>query len=320
MKALITGITGQSGSYLAELLLDQNIEVFGLVRRSSIGNTQRIDHLRGKIVIAFGDMCDPVSLNHAVGYVKPDWVFNFAAQSFVGESWRQPKYTFDVVAGGTLNLLEAVRNYAPNAKFIQASSSEMFGASPPPQNELTPFYPRSPYGIAKLAAHWSCVNYRESYGMPISCAIFFNMESARRGIEFVTRKVSHGVAMIANGKATELRLGNLDAKRDWSHARDHVRAAFRMILADKPDDYVIGSGTAYSVRNFVERAFTHANLNWQDYVVIDPALVRPAEVNYLLANATKAKGTLGWRTMGDLQELVEEMVDNDMQLVKEGGV
>lgn len=311
-RALVTGITGMDGSYLAELLLAQGYQVWGLVRRCSTRNTDRIEHLLNDLILLQGDMTDPVSLDHVVKSAMPELVVNLAAMSFVGESWRQPLLTFSVVATGTANLLESVRRYVPEAKFYQASSSEQFGSMPPPQNELTNFHPRSPYGVSKTAAHWWAVNYRESYNMNVSCGILFNHSGARRGIEFVERKVSHGVAQIVKKRSKELLLGNLDAKRDWGHSKDYMRAAMLMTDQKIPDDYVIGTGIAHSVQNLVETAFRYVNLDWREYVKLDERFLRPAEVNHLLADPRKAKEKLGWTPTVTFADLVAEMVEYDL--------
>lgn len=317
-RALVTGCTGQGGSYLVELLVEKGYEVFGLVRRSSYGNTQRVDHLRGKMSFIFGDLCDQGSLNHAVAYCKPHWIFNLACQSYVGESWRQPKYTLDTVAGGTLGMLEAMRAFAPDAKFYLAASSEQFGAALPPQNEFTQFHPRSPYGVAKCAAFWAARNYRESYKLFVSSAINFNNESPRRGFEFVTRKITTAVARIVYEKQNELCLGNIQAKRDWGFSKEYMEAAILMLEQDEPDDYVIGTGVAHTVEEFLKHCFNYVGLNWQNYVRIDPSLIRPAEVDHLLADARKARVKLGWEPKITFQKLAEMMVENDLRLVAEG--
>ncbi len=295
-KALITGITGQDGSYLAELLLGKGYTVYGLARRTSSTNTSRIDHIMDKIELVPGDMTDQGSLVNVIKHCEPDEVYNLAAQSFVGSSWSQPLYTGDVTALGVTRLLEAIRINGLNAKYYQASSSEMFGkVQQTPQSESTPFYPRSPYAVAKLYGHWITINYRESYNMFACSGILFNHESPRRGIEFVTRKISDGVARIYHGLNKELRLGNLDAKRDWGFAGDYVEAMWKMLQHDTPDDYVIATGETHTVKEFCEIAFETAGLDWEKYVKVDPKFMRPAEVNLLLGDASKARKALGWQ-------------------------
>jgi len=313
--ALITGVTGQDGSYLAELLLDKNYDVYGMVKRASNPNTQRIDHILDKITIVNGDMTDPVSLNTIVKEVQPDEIYNLAAQSFVGYSWQQPQQTAMTNGIGVVQLLEAVRHHGNgDERIYQASTSEMFGkVQEIPQREITPFYPRSPYGCAKLYAHWMCVNYRESYGMHISNGILFNHEGPRRGLEFVTRKITDGVAKIITGKADELRLGNLDAKRDWGYAPDFTRAMYLMLQQDDPDDYVIATGETHSIQEFVEKAFEHVDLVWQDYVKQDERFMRPADVDVLIGDTTKATQKLGWKPEIKFDELVKIMVDSDVK-------
>jgi GDPmannose 4,6-dehydratase len=313
-NALVTGISGQDGSYLAELLLDKGYNVYGLLRRLSSPNTSRIDHIIDSIELVQGDLTDQSSLNEAIRISDPDEVYNLAAQSFVGTSWNQPVHTADVTGIGVVRVLEAVRHFAPSARTYQASSSEMFGkVQETPQTEQTKFYPRSPYGFAKVFGYWACVNYRESYDMHISNGILFNHESPRRGIEFVTRKITDGVARIKNGLADELRLGNLDARRDWGYAGDYVEAMWSILQQDKPDDYVIATGETHSVQEFVELAFSRAGLDWEKYVVIDPKFVRPAEVQLLLGDPSKAKKVLGWEPKIKFKELVEIMVDADLK-------
>ncbi|CAJ35683.1 GDP-mannose 4,6-dehydratase [Methanocella arvoryzae] len=315
-SALITGITGQDGSYLAELLLTKGYEVHGLVRRTSSINTARIEHILDKIQLVQGDLTDESSLVSAIRQTKPDEIYNLAAQSFVGSSWSQPIFTAETTAIGVTRLLEAIRTTGSDAKFYQASSSEMFGkVQATPQNEKTPFYPRSPYAVAKLYGHWITVNYRESFGMYACSGILFNHESPRRGIEFVTRKISDGVARIYHGLQDELRLGNLDSKRDWGFAGDYVEAMWLMLQQEKPDDYVVGSGETHSVREFCELAFGAAGLDWEKYVKIDPRFVRPAEVDLLLGDASKAKKVLGWKPKVTFPELVKMMVESDIELV-----
>ena len=313
-NALITGISGQDGSYLAELLLDKGYNVYGLLRRLSSPNTSRIDHIIDSVELVQGDLTDQSSLNEAMRVSEPDEVYNLAAQSFVGTSWNQPVHTADVTGIGVVRVLEAVRHFAPSARLYQASSSEMFGkVQETPQTEQTKFYPRSPYGFAKVFGYWACVNYRESYDMHISNGILFNHESPRRGIEFVTRKITDGVARIKYGLSDELRLGNLDARRDWGYAGDYVEAMWSMLQQDKPDDYVIATGETHSVQEFVELAFSRAGLDWEKYVVVDPKFVRPAEVQLLLGDPSKAKEVLGWEPKIKFKELVEMMVDADLK-------
>ncbi|MBI2055912.1 MAG: GDP-mannose 4,6-dehydratase [Candidatus Sungbacteria bacterium] len=312
--ALITGITGQDGSYLAEFLLEKGYKVYGLERRSSSKNRHNIEHIADKIKFVSGDLLDEASLVHALREVRPDEVYNLASQSFVGESWKQPVYTGEVTGLGAIRILEAVRQVNPKIKFYQASSSEMFGATrEAPQNENTPFYPRSPYAVAKLAAHWITVNYRESYGMFAVSGILFNHESPRRGHEFVTRKITNGVARIKTGRAKELRLGTLSAKRDWGFAGDYVEAMWKMLQQKKPKDYVIGTGKTHSVEDFVKAAFSHAGLDWRKFVKIDKQFVRPAEVNHLWADSSRAKKELGWTAKADFNGLVKMMVDADLK-------
>ena len=312
--ALITGVTGQDGSYLAELLLEKGYRVVGVVRRTSHDSYERIGHLLERIEIVPADLLDQHSLTTVIGDVKPDEIYNLAAQSFVPTSWSQPVLTGEFTALGVTRLLEAVRLASPGARFYQASSSEMFGkAVQTPQNERTPFYPRSPYGVAKVYGHWITVNYRESYGIHAVSGILFNHESPRRGLEFVTRKISHAVARIKLGLDDELRLGNLDARRDWGYAGDYVKAMWSMLQQPEPADYVVGTGETHSVRAFVERAFRHVGLDWQDHVQIDPALVRPAEVDLLQADAAKAREQLGWEPAVSFDDLVVMMVDADIE-------
>ncbi len=311
--ALITGITGQDGSYLAEFLLEQGYEVHGMVRRSSVGNLQRIEHLTGQITLHDADLLDMYSLVKLIGDVRPTEVYNLAAQSFVPTSWKEPVLTAEFTGLGVTRVLDAIRIVDPTIRFYQASSSEMFGrVREVPQSERTPFWPRSPYAVAKVYGHWITVNYRESYGMFACSGILFNHESPRRGIEFVTRKITHTVAKIKLGLADELRLGNLKSKRDWGFAGDYVRAMWLMLQQDEPDDFVVGTGETHSVESFVEAAFDHVGLNWRDYVVIDPKFYRPAEVELLVANPSKAKETLGWEPSVSFDELVKMMVDTDL--------
>ena len=312
--ALITGITGQDGSYLAELLLAKGYEVVGVVRRTSHDSYERIGHMLDRLAIVPADLLDQHSLTGVIGEVQPDEIYNLAAQSFVPTSWTQPVLTGEFTALGVTRILEAIRLAHPEAKFYQASSSEMFGkAVETPQNESTPFYPRSPYGVAKVYGHWITVNYRESYDLFAVSGILFNHESPRRGLEFVTRKVTDGVARIKRGVLDKLRLGNLDARRDWGYAGDYVEAMWIMLQQDEPDDYVIGSGQTKSVRDLVEVAFGHVGLEWQEYVEVDQAFIRPAEVEILLADPSKAKTELGWRPKVGFEELVRMMVDSDME-------
>jgi GDPmannose 4,6-dehydratase len=314
-RALITGITGQDGSYLAEMLLQQGYRVYGLVRRSSSQNYDRINHLLGEIELIPGDLLDQNSLMEALKTSNPDEVYNLASQSFVPASWNEPVHTGEVNAIGVIRLLDAIRTITPKVKFYQASSSEMFGAAQEvPQNEKTPFYPRSPYAISKVYAHWITINYRESYGMFACSGIGFNHESPRRGLEFVTRKITHAAAKIKLGLQRELRLGNLEAKRDWGYAGDYVHAMWLMLQQDEPDDYVISSGKAHSVRDVCEIAFSLLGLNYKDYVVVDPKFQRPAEVNQLLGNPAKARAKLGWECKVSFEELIKMMVDGDYKL------
>jgi GDPmannose 4,6-dehydratase len=312
-RALITGITGQDGSYLAELLLAKDYEVFGVVRRTSHHGLARIDHIADRITLLPADLLDQHSLTVALQQTKPHEVYNLAAQSYVPTSWSQPVLTGEFTALGVTRMLEAIRLVHPTARFYQASSSEMFGkVTETPQRETTPFYPRSPYGVAKAYGHWITVNYRESYNIYAVSGILFNHESPRRGIEFVTRKVTDGVARIKAGLASELRLGNLDAHRDWGYAGDYVDAMWRMLQPDTPQDYVIGTGVMHSVRDLVEVAFSRAGLDWQKYVKLDPAFIRPAEVDLLLADATCAREQLGWTPTVGFRQLIEMMVDADL--------
>lgn len=324
-RALITGITGQDGSYLAEFLLEKGYEVIGMVRRTSTVNFSRISHIQDKITLVSGDLLDQSSLIYILEKYQPDEVYNLAAQSFVPTSFEQPVFTGEVTALGVTRLLEAIRIVNPKIKFYQASSSEMFGkAREVPQNENTPFYPRSPYGVAKVYAHWITVNYRESYGIFACSGILFNHESPRRGLEFVTRKVTYNAAKIKLGLAKELRLGNLDARRDWGFAGDYVKAMWLMLQQPEPDDYVVGTGETHSVRELCELAFGYLGLDWKKYVVQDPALFRPADVDLLVADATKARTKLGWKPTVTFEELIKMMVDADLELVqkqmKEGKV
>jgi len=313
-KALITGITGQDGSYLAELLLEKGYEVHGLVRRSSSFNTWRIDHIRDDLVLHYGDLVDQNSLARTLEAVAADEIYNLAAQSHVKVSFEMPEYTTDVTAMGVLRVLDAVRELGLKTRVYQAGSSEMFGlVRESPQSESTPFHPRSPYGVAKVFGHWTAVNYRESYGIHVSNGILFNHESPRRGENFVTRKITMGLAKIKKGKARELRLGNLDAKRDWGYAKDFVDAMWLILQRDQPDDYVVATGETHSVREFLEEAFSYAGLDWEDHVVVDPKYFRPAEVDVLLGDPRKAQTVLGWKRRVGFKELVRLMVDADME-------
>src|SRR2546423_2743084 len=312
-RAIITGITGQDGSYLAELLLEQGYEVVGTVRRSSAPNLWRIDHLLDRITLKPADLLDQLSLLRVIDEVRPAEIYNLAAMSFVPASWDQPLLTGEYNAQGVTRLLDAVRQVDTSIKIYQASSSEMFGkVREVPQTETTPFYPRSPYGVSKVFAHYITINYRESYDLFAVSGMLFNHESPRRGLEFVTRKVTHGCARIKLGLDDALSIGNLDAHRDWGFAGDYVRAMWLMLQQDTPDDYVIATGVAHSVRDLIEIAFARVGLDWQKYVRVDPALMRPAEVDHLLGNATKAKTELGWTPAVDFTHLVEMMVDADL--------
>jgi GDPmannose 4,6-dehydratase len=313
-RALITGVTGQDGSYLAEFLLAKGYEVYGVVRRASTENFERIEHLRGRLRLVQADLLDPMSLISALSEVRPQEVYNLAAQSFVPTSWAQPVLTAEFDAIGVTRLLEAIRLVDKDIRFYQASSSEMFGkVREVPQTELTPFHPRSPYGVAKVYAHYITVNYRESYGLFLCSGILFNHESPRRGREFVTRKVSNSVARIKLGTATELRLGNLEARRDWGFAGDYVEAMWLMLQQPEPDDYVIATGESHSVRELAEIAFAHVGLDWQRYVREDASLKRPAEVDFLIGDAGKARAKLGWQPRVSFRELVAMMVDADVK-------
>jgi GDPmannose 4,6-dehydratase len=313
-KAFVTGITGQDGSYLAELLLAKGYEVHGLVRRSSSFNTWRIDSLRDRLVLHYGDLVDQNSLMRTLQQVEPQEVYNLAAQSHVKVSFEMPEYTGSVTALGVLRLLDAVRDLGLDTRVYQAGSSEMFGlVQETPQSEKTPFYPRSPYGVAKVFGHWTAVNYRESYGMHVSNGILFNHESPRRGENFVTRKITLGIAAIKRGKARELRLGNLEARRDWGFAGDYVEAMWRMLQQDEADDYVVATGETRSVQEFCEEAFGYAGLDWRTFVKVDPKYFRPAEVDVLLGNPAKAKAKLGWEPKVGFKELVRRMVDADLE-------
>ncbi len=326
-SALITGITGQDGSYLAELLVSKSYEVHGLIRRASTFNTERIDHLYGDphlsgvpIRLHYGDLSDGTGLRRVLELVKPDEVYNLGAQSHVRVSFDQPEYTADVVATGTLRLLEALRDYIATSgkqvRFYQAGSSEMFGAALPPQNEKTPFHPRSPYAVSKVAAHYFVQNYREAYGMFLCNGILFNHESPRRGETFVTRKITRALGRIKLGLQEKLYLGNLEAKRDWGFAGDYVQAMWLMLQQDQPDDYVVSTGESYSVRDFLESAFNYVDLKWQDYVEIDKRYFRPSEVDFLMGDSSKARQKLGWKPCVNFDSLLKMMVDHDLELAK----
>jgi GDPmannose 4,6-dehydratase len=312
-SALITGITGQDGSYLAELLLSKGYKVFGLVRRSSSVNVERISHIQNEITLLPGDLLDQNSLANAIRQSEPAEIYNLAAQSFVATSWNQPELTGQFTALGVTRILEAIKTENPKIRFYQASSSEMFGSTPPPQTENTKFHPRSPYGVSKLYGHYATVNYRESYGMFACSGILFNHESPRRGLEFVTRKVSNAVAQIKLGMLDKMTIGNMDAKRDWGFAGDYVRAMWMMLQADKPEDYVIATGVSKSVRELIETAFKIVDLDYRDHVVVDPSLLRPAEVDYLLGDSSYARKALGWAPDVDFEQLVQMMVEEDLR-------
>ena len=313
-RGLITGITGQDGSYLAELLLEKGYEVHGLVRRSSSFNTWRIDHIRERLVLHYGDLVDQNSLMRALEAVQPEEVYNLASQSHVKVSFEMPEYTTDVTAIGVLRLLDAVRDLSLPTRVYQAGSSEMFGlVQETPQTERTPFHPRSPYAVSKVYGHWMAVNYRESYSLYVSNGILFNHESPRRGENFVTRKITMGVAAIKQGRARELRLGNLEARRDWGYARDYVEAMWRILQRERPDDYVIATGETHSVREFCEEAFAYVGLDWRDFVKVDSKYFRPAEVDVLLGDASKARRELGWQPRVTFKELVRLMVEADLE-------
>jgi GDPmannose 4,6-dehydratase len=318
-RALITGITGQDGSYLAELLLDRGYEVHGMVRRASTENFQRLNPIRDRIELHTGDLLDERSLIAVLRQCEPTEIYNLAAMSFVAASWNQPTLTAEFTGVGVARLLEAMREVCPEARFYQASSSEMYGkVREVPQNELTPFYPRSPYAVAKTFGHFITVNYRESYGLFACSGILFNHESPRRGLEFVTRKVTHGVAAIKLGLADELALGNLDAKRDWGYAPEYVEAMWRMLQQDEPRDYVVGTGENHSVDELVNIAFEHAGLDREQYLKLDPAFLRPAEVDDLIADYSKAKSELCWEPQTSFEQLVQLMVDADLELLAAG--
>lgn len=317
-KALITGITGQDGSYLAELLLQKDYKVHGMVRRSSVENYERVEHIREKLHFVQGDLTDQSSLDEAIKEIMPDEVYNLAAQSFVPTSWNQPVLTSDVTGLGVTRILEAIRKHKPDAKFYQASSSEMFGkVQETPQTEKTPFYPRSPYGVSKIYGHWITVNYRESYRIFACSGILFNHESPRRGLEFVTRKVTNTVAKIKLGMAKELRMGNMEAKRDWGFAGDYVQAMWMMLQQDHPEDFVISTGKAHSVQELVDVAFEAVGLKAKDYVVTDPMFLRPAEVDSLIGNPEKARKKLQWRPKVSFEQLIQMMVNEDLRILKE---
>jgi len=317
-KALITGVTGQDGSYLAEFLLDQGYEVSGMVRRTSTVTFERIAHIQDRIEIVYGDLLDQVSLIELLREIRPAEVYNLAAQSFVPTSFNQPVLTGEITGLGVTRLLDAIRLVDPEIRFYQASSSEMFGkVVEVPQRESTPFYPRSPYGVAKLYGHWLTVNYRESYDLHANSGILFNHESPRRGLEFVTRKISHGVAKIKLGQEREIRLGNLEAQRDWGFAGDYVRAMWLMLQQDHPDDFVVSTGETHSVREFCELAFDQAGLNWEDHVVVDDKFFRPAEVDLLIGEPSKARDLLGWKPEVTFEQLVRMMVDADIEMLSD---
>ena len=316
-RVLITGITGQDGSYLAEFLLNKGYEVFGLVRRTSILNFERIKHIQDRIELISGDLLDQNSLINAIKESNPDEIYNLASQSFVPASWKQPVFTGEATALGVARMLEAIRAVDPKIKFYQASSSEMFGkVREVPQTEKTQFYPRSPYGVAKLYGHWITVNYRESYNMFCCSGILFNHESPRRGLEFVTRKVTNAAAKIKLGLSNELKLGNLDAKRDWGFASDYVKAMWLMLQRDEPDDYVISTGLTHSVKDLLQVAFDYVNLNWKDYVIVDPKFIRPTEVELLRGDSTKALKKLGWTPETSFEELIKMMINADLERIE----
>ena len=312
-SALITGITGQDGSYLAELLLSKGYKVYGLVRRSSTINVERISHIENDITLLPGDLLDQNSLANAIRQSQPDEVYNLGAQSFVATSWNQPELTGQFTALGVTRILEAIKTENPRIRFYQASSSEMFGSTPPPQNEKTSFHPRSPYGVSKLYGHFATINYRESYGMFACSGILFNHESPRRGLEFVTRKVSNAVAKIKLGLMSKMTIGNLDAKRDWGFAGDYVRAMWLMLQQDQPEDYVVATGVSKTVRELVDIAFKTVGLDYHNYVTVDPSLLRPAEVDYLCGDSSYAREKLGWKPDVAFEQLVNMMVEEDLQ-------
>jgi GDPmannose 4,6-dehydratase len=316
--ALITGITGQDGSYLAEFLLQQGYQVVGMVRRSSTVTFGRVEHIQDQITLAHGDLLDQTSLIDIMCEHRPDEIYNLAAQSFVPISWKQPVLTGEFTAMGVTRVLEAMRNAVPGARFYQASSSEMFGnVREVPQTEGTPFYPRSPYGVAKVYGHWITVNYRESYGLFACSGILFNHESPRRGLEFVTRKVTHGAAQIKLGLAKDLHLGNLDSRRDWGYAGDYVKAMWLMLQQDQPDDYVVGTGETHAVREVCQLAFERLGLDWEKHVVVDPQFYRPAEVDMLVSHPAKAREKLGWEPEVSFKQLIHMMVDADLAHLKQ---
>lgn len=318
-KALITGITGQDGSYLAEFLLNKGYEVIGMVRRSSTINFHRIAHIQDSVILAQGDLLDQISMIRILEEHQPDEVYNLAAQSFVQTSWLQPVFTGEATALGVTRLLDAIRTVNSDIRFYQASSSEMFGkVVEVPQRESTPLYPRSPYGVAKVYGHWITINYRESYSLHAVSGILFNHESPRRGLEFVTRKITHEVARIKLGHSDELRLGNLDARRDWGFAGDYVKAMWLMVQNEQPTDYVIASGETHSVEECLEQAFGYVGLDWHDYVVQDPLFMRPAEVDMLVGDATKARSELGWQPKVSFNELIHMMVEADLKMIRDG--
>jgi len=313
-RALITGITGQDGSYLAEFLLGKGYGVYGMVRRASFQRFDRIQHILDRVEIIGGDLTDQSSLDDAMKTIAPDEVYNLASQSFVPTSWNQPVLTADVTGTGVTRMLEAIRKHKPDSKFYQASTSEMFGkVRETPQSEMTPFYPRSPYGVAKIYAHWITINYRESYDIFACSGICFNHESPRRGLEFISRKVTDGVARIKLGLADTLKLGNLEARRDWGFAKDFVEAMWLMLQQDQPEDYVIATGVSHSVQDLVETAFSYVGLPMEPYVVVDPKLFRPAEVDVLVGDASKAKAKLGWTPTCSFQEMIHMMVEADLK-------
>ena len=316
-KALITGITGQDGSYLAELLLEKGYQVYGMVRRASTENFERIEHIRDKITLRQADLLDQSSIINLIDEIRPQELYNLAAQSFVATSWQQPLLTGEFTALGVCRVLEAIRLVDSSIKFYQASSSEMFGkVVEVPQNEKTPFYPRSPYGVSKVFGHYLTINYRESYDLYACSGILFNHESPRRGLEFVSRKVTHGVARIKMGLDKELKMGNLDAERDWGYAGDYVEAIWLMLQQEKPDDYVIATGIKHSVKDLAELAFSHVGMDYKDFVVLDKAFLRPAEVDQLLGDSTKAEAHIGWKPKVSFEELISMMVEADLERVK----
>jgi GDPmannose 4,6-dehydratase len=316
-RALITGITGQDGSYLAELLLQKGYEVYGFVRRTSTLNFERIRHIQDQLHLISGDMLDQTSLTHAISDIRPQEIYNLAAQSFVQTSWNQAVFTGDVTALGVTRILDAIRTIDPTIRFYQASSSEMFGkVQEVPQRETTPLYPRSPYGVAKVYGHWITINYRESYNLHATSGILFNHESPRRGLEFVTRKVTYHVAKIKLGLTNELRIGNLDSQRDWGFAGDYVQAMWLMLQQDTPDDYVIATGVTHSIEKLLNVAFSTVDLDWKNYTVQDPQFMRPAEVDLLVGDASKAGQKLGWEPQVTFEQLIQMMVESDIQLLK----